>query len=197
MAAAPLALEFVTSADGAHRLPALRAEVALVGRSNVGKSSLVNALCNRKSLAKTSKNPGRTQLLNAFATMDGCGLIDCPGYGYAKVSQTTRAHWSTMIRTYLRHRAQLACTIVLVDGEVGPTKLDVEMLDWLRAHDLAFQVVATKHDKVKSAKRERRKKDLAAGCGIAPAEVIWTSAESGVGVDRLRSRIVELWGSAQ
>ena len=192
MSTAPLPLQFVTSADRLERLPDRRCEVALIGRSNVGKSSLINALSRRKDLAKTSKTPGRTQLLNCFALDDDRALIDCPGYGYASVSKTTRAQWTPMVRRYLVERGALRQVLLLVDGEVGPTKLDLEMLEWLREHDLPFTVVATKHDKVRSAKRERRKRDLAAGCGLDPKAIVWVSASSGVGIDRLRSLIVEV-----
>jgi GTP-binding protein len=188
----PLDLRFVMSADRVDALPDLRAEVAVVGRSNVGKSSLLNALANRNGLAKTSKTPGRTQLLNCFALGEDTGLIDCPGYGYASVSKTQRAAWGRMIDTYLLEREQLAMVMVLVDGEIGPTKLDVQLLDWIQANALPHQVIATKHDKVKSSQREKRKKELAAGVGLLPADVVWVSANKNVGIDRLRD-LVRLW----
>ena len=190
--AAPLALEFVTSADRLDRLPETRAEVAVVGRSNVGKSSLINALAGRDGLARISKTPGRTQLLNCFALPDGTTVVDCPGYGYAKVSKVQRAAWSEMIEGYLLGRDELQMVMVLVDGEVGPTKLDLSMLEWLRDEALPHTVVATKHDKVKAKGRERRKKDLAAACLLEPGDVVWTSASKHVGIDRLRD-LVRLW----
>jgi GTP-binding protein len=188
----PLELRFVLSADRLEALPDVRAEVAIVGRSNVGKSSLLNALANRKGLANTSKTPGRTQLLNCFALGDDAAVIDCPGYGYASVSKAQRASWGRMIDAYLLEREQLAMVLVLVDGEIGPTKLDAQMLDWLQANGLPHTVIATKHDKVKSAQREKRKKELAAACGLLPADVVWTSASKHVGIDRLRD-LVRLW----
>ena len=180
------------SADRVEALPDLRAEVAVVGRSNVGKSSLLNALAGRNGLAKTSKTPGRTQLLNCFALGDDAALIDCPGYGYASVSKTQRASWGRMIDTYLLEREQLAMVMVLVDGEIGPTKLDVQLLDWIQSNALPHQVIATKHDKVKSGMRDKRKRDLAAGVGLLPADVVWVSANKNVGIDRLRD-LVRLW----
>ena len=189
---APLDLRFVLSADRVEALPDLRAEVAVVGRSNVGKSSLLNALAGRNGLAKTSKTPGRTQLLNCFAMGDDTAVIDCPGYGYASVSKTQRAAWGRMIDTYLLEREQLAMIMVLVDGEIGPTKLDALLLDWIQANGLPHQVIATKHDKVRSGLREKRKKELAAGCGLLPADVVWVSATKNVGLDRLRD-LVRLW----
>jgi len=188
----PLELTFVTSADRLERLPETRAEVAVVGRSNVGKSSLINALANRKALANVSKTPGRTQLLNCFALPDGATLVDCPGYGYAKVSKAKRADWGQMIERYLVGREALRMVMVLVDGEVGPTKLDQSILEWLREEGLPHQVVATKHDKVKAKVREKRKRELAAGCGLEPGDVVWVSAERSVGIDRLRD-LVRLW----
>ena len=188
----PLELQFVTSADRLENLPESPAEVAVVGRSNVGKSSLINALARRDGLANTSKTPGRTQLLNCFALPDGETVVDCPGYGYAKVSKVQRAQMAAMIERYLLDREPLAMVMVLVDGEVGPTALDRSMLEWLRDEGLPHQVVATKHDKVKAAVREKRKRQLAAGCDLDPGDVVWVSAQRNVGIDRLRD-LVRLW----
>jgi GTP-binding protein len=190
--AVPLELRFVTSADRLERLPESPAEVAVVGRSNVGKSSLINALAGRKGLANTSKTPGRTQLLNCFALPDGATLVDCPGYGYAKVSKVQRAAWGDMIERYLVGREPLRMVMVLVDGEIGPTKLDQSILEWLRDEALPHQVIATKHDKVKAKARDKRKKELAAACLLEPSDVVWVSAEKNVGIDRLRD-LVRLW----
>ena len=186
----PLQLTFVTSAADVRDLPPTRAEVAFAGRSNVGKTSLLNALANRKALAKVSGKPGRTQLLNVFATEDGATLVDLPGYGYASTaSKRTRAAWQSRMQRYLIERVGLLRTFLLIDGEVGPTRLDAEMLEWLRVNDVPFSIVATKHDKVRSAKRQRRRRDLAAGCGVEPGDVLWVSAERNVGIDQLRSVI--------
>ena len=189
---APLDLTFVTSADTLEQLPPSRAEVAVAGRSNVGKSSLLNALARRQGLAKTSSTPGRTRLLNQFALADGGTVVDLPGYGYAKASKTDRAAWQRRMQRYLVDRADLRMVMVLVDGEVGPTRLDVEMLDWLREHEVPHTVVATKHDKVKSSKRERRKRDLAQACGLERGDVVWVSAHTNVNIDRLRD-LVRTW----
>lgn len=185
----PLQLEFVTSADRLDRLPPTTAEVAVVGRSNVGKSSLLNAVAQRKDLAKTSKTPGRTQLLNCFSLREGGTVIDCPGYGYAKTPKHVRAGFQPMIEGYLLGRDELSMVAVLVDGEIGPTSLDVQMIDWLSANALPHTIIATKHDKVKSKAREKRKRDLAEGCGVEKGDVLWVSAHNGVNVDVLRDRI--------
>jgi GTP-binding protein len=190
----PLELEFLLSAPDAGHLPASQAEVAIVGRSNVGKSSLLNALGRRKQLARVSKTPGRTQLLNCFAA-GGRGettVVDCPGYGYAAVSKATRGSWQKMIERYLLEREQLTMVLALVDGEIGPTKLDLEVLAWLRAHTVPHSLIATKHDKVKSSKRDTRKRELATLCMLEPSDVIWVSAAKNTGIDRLRD-LVRLW----
>lgn len=190
----PLQLRFVLSADDIDRLPDNRTEVAVVGRSNVGKSSLINAISNRNSLAKVSKTPGRTQLLNCFELEgeEGVALIDCPGYGYAAVPQKVRASWQRMIETYLIQREQLAMILVIVDGEIGPTKLDLQLLEWLRANTRPHTVIATKHDKVKSSSRDKRKRELAAACNLEPSDVVWVSSTKGTGIERLRD-LVRLW----
>lgn len=185
-----LDLEFVTSAPDVRDLPDTPAEVAVIGRSNVGKSSLLNALAGKKELAKVSSKPGRTQLLNCFRTPEGATVVDLPGFGYASTaSKTTRSAWRDRMERYLLQREGLVLALMLVDGEIGPAKLDVEMLTWLRAHRVPFQIVATKHDKVKSSKRDRRKRDLAAACAIDPVGVIWVSAHKNVGLDTLRAVI--------
>jgi GTP-binding protein len=179
----PLQLTFVTSAVDAKTLPNSPAEVAVVGRSNVGKSSLINALANHKQLARVSKTPGRTQLINLFSMPNGSTLVDLPGYGYAAVPGRVKQGWQKMIEGYLLDREELVNVFVLVDGEIGPTKLDVQMLTWLRASEIPHTVVATKHDKVKSAKGRRARKILlldacwnqATLCGSAPAKV-WASS---------------------
>ena len=189
MADGPLQLQFVMSATRVEDLPPTEGEVAVVGRSNVGKSSLVNALANRNQLAKVSKTPGRTQLLNLFEMGDGTTLMDLPGYGFAKVPGRIRADWPKMIEGYLQRRENLASVMVLIDAEIGPTPLDVSTLAWLRELDVPIRVVATKQDKVKSSKRDKRKRDLAEGCGLATREVLWVSASKNVNIVELRRRV--------
>jgi GTP-binding protein len=188
----PLPLQFVMSAGNVRDLPDSPAEVAVVGRSNVGKSSLINAVSGRNGLATVSKTPGRTRLLNCFALAGGATVVDCPGYGYAEASKATRASWQTMIERYLLEREPLAMLIVLVDGEIGPTRLDLELLDWVRANEIPHTIVATKHDKVKSSQRAKRKKELAAGCRLQPDDIVWVSAAKGTGIERLRG-LMALW----
>lgn len=191
MPSEPLALTFVLSADTPSQLPHSPGEVALVGRSNVGKSSLLNALAGRNQLARTSKTPGRTRLLNCFALPSGATVLDLPGYGYAKVSAKERDAWRIRLGTYLRQREPLVMTLVLVDGAVGPTALDRDLLSWLREFNLPFTIVATKHDKVKSSQRVKRRRELARGCGVDPASVVWVSAEKGTNIGLLRQLITQ------
>jgi GTP-binding protein len=201
MSSGPLRLSFIKSATRESQLPESEVEVAFVGRSNVGKSSLVNALANRKQLARVSNTPGRTQVINIFSVddgpspgaaderVDGATLVDLPGYGYAKASKTVRRDWPEMIEGYLLDREELAMVFVLVDGAIGPTPLDQQMLDWLRYNGIPHTVVATKADKVKSSKRPTRRKELAAGCRLDPGDVVWVSAPKGDGIDQLRSLV--------
>lgn len=193
----PLQLRFVTSADRLDRLPETRAELAVVGRSNVGKSSLLNALANQTRLAHVSKTPGRTRLLNAFLVDEAdlgrdATLVDCPGYGFAKAPKGMRSGWQRMIEGYLLGRDELVSILVLVDGEIGPTPLDVQMVEWLAHHERPYTVIATKHDKVKASARDRRKRDLAAGLDLDPRDVVWVSAAKGVNIDHLRGIVRQL-----
>jgi GTP-binding protein len=190
----PLTLRFVTSARRHNDLPPSPVEVAIVGRSNVGKSSLINALANQRQLARVSNTPGRTQLLNLFALPDGATIVDLPGYGYAKVPARERAGWQTMIERYLREREPLTMVLVLVDGEIGPTPLDTQMLEWLSAEGIAHQVIATKLDKVKPSRLAGRRQQLAAACRLDIGDVLWVSATKGTGMDRLQQHIMLLLG---
>src|SRR5262245_25586784 len=190
MGSRPLQLSFVSSATRTDQLPDSPAEVAFVGRSNVGKSSLINALANQRQLARVSNTPGRTQLINVFEHGGGGTLVDLPGYGYAKVPGRVRKDWPEMIEGYLLDREQLVMVFVLVDGEIGPTPLDEQMLDWLRANGVPHTVVATKTDKVKSSQRQRRKRELAEGCRLEPGDIVSVSATKGTNLDQLRSLVV-------
>ncbi len=196
--APPFKLTFVQSAERVSQLPATRAEVTFVGRSNVGKSSLINALANRKNLAHVSNTPGRTRLLNMFEidkswpTGGAASLMDLPGYGFAKAPAAMRQNWGRMIETYLLERENLEMVVVLVDGVVGPTALDIQMLDWLRSHEIPHTVVATKHDKVKSSQRNKRKFEVADKCELEEGDVVWVSSEKGTGLDRLRT-LMRAW----
>lgn len=130
-------------------------EIALAGRSNVGKSSLINTLINRKNLARTSSQPGKTQTLNFYNIESKLYFVDVPGYGYAKVSQKEREKWAAMLETYFSQRKQLCGVVSLVDARHEPTQLDKQMIEFLHYHDLPILVVATKVDKIPRSKHNK------------------------------------------
>ena len=180
---------FLTSASTVKTLGVCHAEVAFVGRSNVGKSSLLNALCFQKGLAKTSKTPGRTRLINVFVTGTDRWIVDLPGYGFALGPARERETWQAMIEGYLTGRKSLRMVYVLVDAEIGPTKLDHQMLDWLRSVDLPYRIVATKCDQVKSSRQLAQRRDVAADLGLQTGDIAWVSAEKGTGIPELRMEV--------
>ncbi|MEY3050656.1 MAG: hypothetical protein RLY31_441 [Bacteroidota bacterium] len=123
-------------------------EYAMTGRSNVGKSSLINMLCQHKGLAHVSHRPGKTQTINFFSLADKWHLVDLPGFGYAKISRRTRQGWHRMVTEYLLKRPSLACVFVLVDSSIEPNRLDIEFANWLGEHQIPFVLVFTKADKL-------------------------------------------------
>lgn len=125
-------------------------EYAFIGRSNVGKSSLINMLTGQKDMAKTSSTPGKTMLINHFVVDDSWSIVDLPGYGYARRSKTDRANLEKMIKTYILNRPQLTNLFVLIDGRHLPQKIDLEFLDWLGENEVPFSIVFTKLDKMSS-----------------------------------------------
>ena len=159
-----------------------RAEVALAGRSNVGKSSLVNALVPMRRLAHVSKEPGRTRTINFYALDDRLCLVDLPGYGYARVSQALKESWGRAIEQYLRTRPELRAVIVLIDARHGPTRTDLELWNWMREAPPRAFAVATKWDKLKQGERARRLREMRAALGEEP---IAFSAVTGEGRDEL------------
>ncbi len=135
------------------KLPAAEIpEYAFIGRSNVGKSSLINMLTQKKGLAKTSQTPGKTQLINHFLINDDWYLVDLPGYGYARVSQKLREEWERFIRYYLRHRENLQCVFVLIDSRIEPQKADLDFCCWLGENGIPFVLCFTKADKQSALK---------------------------------------------
>ncbi len=144
---------FVISQTDYEKCPApLLAEYAFIGRSNVGKSSLINMLTNHKGLAKTSGTPGKTQLINHFIINSSWYLVDLPGYGYAKVSKANKSTWDKMIRDYLKKRLNLMYVFVLIDARLSPQKNDLEFIHWLGENHIPFVMVFTKADKISEEK---------------------------------------------
>ena len=187
----PLQLQFLATVVETSALPETRAEIAFLGRSNVGKSSLLNALAGKK-LAAVSAMPGRTQVLACYGLENGKGtLLDCPGYGYAQVAKKKRQGWPEMLEHYLHHRENLAKALLLLDGEIGPTESDLYMLAWMRENDVPVALVATKRDKVKPSHRDKRMREVAKACAVDPGDVTWVSAEADFGLTNLREQIRE------
>ncbi len=185
-------LKGVVAMDGLP--PPDRLEVCFAGRSNVGKSSLINALTGRKSLARASNTPGRTQEINYFTTM-GPYLVDLPGYGYAEAPKATVEIWQRLLKSYLSGRATLRRAFVLVDTRHGVKSVDEDIMTLLDRSAVTFQVVLTKADKVSQSERETVVEQVRAALAKHPAaypELVITSSEKGDGIETLRALIAAL-----
>ncbi|TFB24950.1 YihA family ribosome biogenesis GTP-binding protein [Filobacillus milosensis] len=165
-------------------------EIALAGRSNVGKSSFINRMIQRKSLARTSSKPGKTQTLNFYKINESFYFVDVPGYGYAKVSKKEREAWGRMMEEYFQERDTLEATVLLIDMRHPPTEDDIIMYDFLKHFDIPVLIVATKMDKVKKAKRDKHIKIIKEALDIEPEDDLVTfSAETGEGKDEAWSKL--------
>lgn len=186
--------DFMLGVAGLEQLPQSDLpEIAFAGRSNVGKSSLVNALTGRKTLAKTSHTPGRTQQLNYFNLGGVLYMVDMPGYGYAKVSKKQVKEWTRLVFDYLRGRPNLRCVFVLIDSRHGLKEADEELMEMLDQAGVAYRVVLTKIDKVKNEEREHALAETAAILKKHPAafpEILPTSSSKNKGIEDLRAAIV-------
>lgn len=181
--------EFVKSAFSyEHWIEDDRPEIAFLGRSNVGKSSLINSLLQRKGLARTSNTPGRTQSINYFLINDAFYFVDLPGYGYAKVSKSMRADWGVMAEEYLSHREQLVLCVQLIDSRHDPTKLDLQLNEWLNFNGKPHLAVATKTDKLSTNQLSKQLKAIR--LALKFSDVLAYSAETGKGRD-------EVWRSIE
>lgn len=185
--------EFITSATKPSQYPEDgRLEIAFVGRSNAGKSSLINALTNRRSLAKTSSTPGKTRLINFFLINDEFYFVDLPGYGFAKVSKNEQEKWGTMMENYLVKRPQLKKIVLLVDSRHKPTKDDVQMYEWIKHYGYKTIVVATKSDKLKRNEFNKNKKIIQETLNIHPEDkFIFFSAVSKLNKEELTDTLLD------
>ncbi|MBQ6937843.1 MAG: YihA family ribosome biogenesis GTP-binding protein [Clostridia bacterium] len=168
-------------------------DIAFAGRSNVGKSSFINKMLNRKSLARTSSKPGKTATINFYNIDDTINFVDLPGYGYAKVSKDEKKKWGNMIETYLNTREELICTALLVDARHKPTSDDLTMLNYIRErHGFAF-VIATKCDKIAKTKLNNHLDDIYYTLELTDDDIMMPfSAETGLGADDIWEAIKEI-----
>lgn len=178
-------IKFLTSKPDVHSCPETdKPEYAFIGRSNVGKSSLINMLANNKKLAKTSSTPGKTRLINYFFVNEEWFLVDLPGYGYAKLSKTDKANLAKLVDGYIQKRKQLICMFVLIDIRHNPLKADIDFIQMLGEQQVAFVIVFTKCDKLKEVEVETNlgiyKEELSKSWEQLP-EIILTSSEKGWG----------------
>jgi GTP-binding protein len=191
---------FIWASPSIETLPPMAGvEIAFAGRSNVGKSSLINALTGRNALARTSNTPGRTQELIFFEGPDHAGLrlVDMPGYGYASAPKAKVASWTALIHKYLQGRSNLARVYVLIDARHGLKDIDLDVLKTLDRAAVSYQVVLTKADQVRPAELEQRISDIKAALSTHPAafpEVLATSSQTAIGIPELRAAMVRLLG---
>lgn len=181
--------KFIISNTDVSKCPAERIpEYAFIGRSNVGKSSLINVLTDHKKLAKTSGKPGKTQLINHFKINDEWFLVDLPGYGYAQVSKTKRQSFQKFIKDYFLNREQLVCSFVLIDSRHEPQKIDLEFMEFLGENRIPFCIIFTKSDKLGRTKLEQNinnyKNKILKTWEVVPTHFI-TSSESGLGKEEV------------
>ena len=183
--------EFVSSAkkpSGYYKDGSLP-QVAFAGRSNVGKSSLINRLCGRKKLARTSGTPGRTQMINFFSINNSLLFVDLPGYGYARVPVEIQRQWRPMVNSYLADNPALKLLVLIVDIRRGPKEEELSLLAWLAEHGIPAQVVLTKTDKLKRGQIPRERTTAAMSMGIDQEELILFSAVTGQGKEEVWRRI--------
>jgi len=186
-----ISAEFIKSAVNPSHYPEdLLPEVAFVGRSNVGKSSLINTLVNRKSLAKTSNTPGRTQLVNFFVINKALSFVDLPGYGYAKVPLAVKRGWSEMVEGYLEGRRSLRLVVLILDIRREPSENDEMLVQWLRDHHIAIAFVLTKADKFSRSRAAAARRKIGEHLGIPYDELLPFSAKTRSGKDEIW-RVIE------
>ncbi len=185
--------EFIKSAVKPSQYPSgTMPEIAFIGRSNVGKSSLINTLVNRKRLARTSSTPGRTQLINFFSINEAIAFVDLPGYGYAKVPESVKRKWGPMIETYLAHRSNLRAVVMILDIRRIPAAEEFALADWLARYHIASIWVLTKSDKLSRSKQQTQKRLIAEVLAVSEEKLILFSAKTKLGRDKVWQAVERL-----
>ena len=181
-----------TEAD-ARKLGESEAEVSFIGRSNTGKSTLINTLCQKKKkMAHISQVPGKTRTINVYEVRRGRWIVDLPGYGYAIGSKREKEQLGPIIEGYLKSRERLRMIFVIVDAVAGPTKLDIIMIDWLKHYSLSFSIIVNKIDKIGSSRLDQRKKDIAAELVLDICDISWLSSKKNIGITDLQKIVTKL-----
>jgi GTP-binding protein len=184
-------VEFLLSETDPLRLGPCEAEVAFAGRSNAGKSSLINALC-RKSVARVAKAPGRTRAITVFRTRDGLWLVDLPGYGFARGPAEEQIGWGPMIEGYLATRPCLRMVFALFDAGLGPGPSDLQLIEFLDSRGLPWRAVAAKADQVRPSAAGAKRRDAARVLGLEPQDLHWVSARDKTGLRELYGEVAGL-----
>jgi GTP-binding protein len=167
-------------------------EVSFVGRSNVGKSTLINALCQKKKMAHASQVPGKTRTINVYEVKRGRWIVDLPGYGYAVGPKHDKERLGSIIEGYLSSREKLRMIFVIVDAVAGPTKLDIIMIGWLKYYSLPFSIIVNKIDKIGSSKLDQRKKDIVVELVVDTCDISWVSSKKNIGITDLQKIVTKL-----
>jgi GTP-binding protein len=189
-----LSAEFVISAPGPKQFPVdKRPQIAFAGRSNVGKSSIINALLHRKNLVKTSQTPGKTQLINFFIINEDFYFVDLPGYGYARVPHAVTDAWAPMIEGYLKDSPALRAVVLLLDSRREPDERDQRLIEWLRQYDIPAIFTLTKADKLSRQEAVRAQRDIQVSLKLEELPLL-SSAKSGAGMSSLWGAIVKHFG---
>ena len=185
-------VRFIKSVFRPEELEEIDAEVAFIGRSNVGKSTAINRICLKKELAHTSQRPGKTRSINVYEIAARKWLVDLPGYGYSEGPMEHKGKLEDMVMNYMANRPSLRRVFLIVDGYVGATKLDIAMALWLDKNRVPFFIVANKCDRIGKAKQTLSRRAVAEKMGRLPEDIRWVSAEQGAGMDALSNEIADI-----
>lgn len=184
--------KYLKTETDVRKLGESEAEVSFIGRSNVGKSTLINTLCQKKKMAHVSQVPGKTRTINVYEVRRGRWIVDLPGYGYAIGSKRENEQLGPIIEGYLKSRERLRMIFVIVDAVAGPTKLDIIMIGWLKHYSLPFSMIVNKIDKIGSLRLDQRKKDIAAELVVDICDISWLSSKKNIGITDLQKIVTKM-----